>query len=479
VNEPQHPVIYEVVLEADAAIEREFDTWLRDHVADMLALPGFLSAEILEQTDSPPPEGRITRTVLYRLRDRAALDDYLRDHAARMRAHGVTLFGDRFSARRRVLDGRDRFEAGRISTDNCLNCGEVLSGQYCSYCGQRADVRVISLWELLRDLVGDLFELDSRLWRTLRPLVTRPGLLTREYLSGRRAQYTPPFRMYLVLSVVFFLVVSTGREEPFVVQLDADNANIQLRGDTSGPPAEAAPDAQTGEPATASPEPPELDEKTQRALEALLERIPDSDRAATRQAFIDALGELTPQQRATAADRLANPCSPENFKINVPGFEQYEGRFREACNRIVADSGASFTRALWQNIPKMMFIFLPVIAFVNKLLYIGSRRYYVEHLLFFVHFHAFFFLVATVDVLLWRLAGPETAAAAQASAVAGELMTAVLFFYVPIYLYKAMRRVYGQGRFFTFLKFSMLVIAYFISLLVTFLGALAYTALTI
>jgi len=478
VNDLQQQVIYEVVLEADAAIEREFDTWLRDHVADMLALPGFLSAEILEQSDVPPPADRITRTVLYRLRDRAALDDYLRDHAARMRAHGLALFGDRFAARRRVLDARDHFEAGRISTDNCLNCGEVLSGQYCAYCGQRAKVRIISLWELLRDLVGDLFELDSRLWRTLVPLVTRPGELTREYLSGRRVQYTPPFRMYLVLSVVFFLAVSIGREEPFVVQVDADNANIQLRSDDAPEPADAAPQSAPGEPANEPSAEPALDEKTQRALDALLARVPESDRTETRQAFVDALGELTPEQRATAANRLSNPCSPDNFRIDVPGLGHYEARLREACNRIVADSGASFTRALWQNIPKMMFIFLPVIAFVNKLLYIGSRRYYVEHLLFFVHFHAFFFLVATIDVLLFRLGGPQ-AAAAQASPVAGELMTVVLFFYVPIYLYKAMRRVYGQGRIVTLLKFSMLVVAYFLSLLVTFLGVLAYTALTI
>jgi hypothetical protein len=50
---------------------------------------------------------------------------------------------------------------------------------------------------------------------------------------------------------------------------------------------------------------------------------------------------------------------------------------------------------------------------------------------------------------------------------------------VPFYLYRAMRRVYGQGRIVTFLKFTMLVVAYFVCLLITFLGVLAYTALTL
>ena len=89
---------------------------------------------------------------------------------------------------------------------DCLNCGARLRGQYCGDCGQRATSRLISLWELLRDGFGDLLDLDSRLWQTLRPLLIRPGLLTLDYLQGRRARYMPPFRMYLVLSVVFFIV---------------------------------------------------------------------------------------------------------------------------------------------------------------------------------------------------------------------------------------------------------------------------------
>ena len=89
---------------------------------------------------------------------------------------------------------------------DCLNCGTELRGQYCGHCGQRATSRLISLWELLRDAFGDLFEFDSRLWRTMIPLLVRPGRLTRDYLLGRRARYMPPFRMYLVLSVIFFVI---------------------------------------------------------------------------------------------------------------------------------------------------------------------------------------------------------------------------------------------------------------------------------
>jgi len=56
-------------------------------------------------------------------------------------------------------------------------------------------VRVLSLWGLVKDVVGDLLNADSRVWRTLWPLAFRPGLLTEDFLRGRRARYTPPFRM--------------------------------------------------------------------------------------------------------------------------------------------------------------------------------------------------------------------------------------------------------------------------------------------
>lgn len=455
-------VVYEVSLDFDLAIERELDTWLRDHVADLLALPGFLSAEIFVPPDSFSTDtGR--RTVMYRLRDEAALEEYLRSHAAQMRARGVARFGNRMRSERRTLHSREQLVAGKVSTDNCRNCGEVLTGQYCAHCGQRSKVRIISLWELLKDLIGDLVEWDSRTWRTLRPLLLRPGLLTLEYLSGRRAHYTPPFRLYLVLSVVFFLIVSISSDGPLELHLGDGEANIQIS------PARDAPDARA----------PVADAGEATALDRVLERMPHEERAETRAALEQSLEELSPEEAEAVKRRLEDPCSTENLRLDVPGLESPAGRLREACRKIIADSGAGFGRALWENIPKMMFIFLPIIALVNKTLYIGSRRYYVEHLLFFVHFHAFFFLAIALDVLVWRTTGWLQGGGEGPLTFLPELLTATIALYVPIYLYKAMRRVYDQGRFFTLLKFSTLIVAYFFSLLITFLGVLAYTALTL
>jgi len=96
-------VVYEVNLETDAAIGSAYRAWLQGHVRELLALPGFVAAQVYEVADPPPSAGRLSLCVQYRLRDQAALDAYLREHAPRMRADGVARFGDRFRATRRVL----------------------------------------------------------------------------------------------------------------------------------------------------------------------------------------------------------------------------------------------------------------------------------------------------------------------------------------------------------------------------------------
>jgi hypothetical protein len=96
-------VVYEVNLELDAAIESAYRAWLQDHVRELLALPGFVAAQAYEVADPPPSADRLSLCVQYRLRDRAALDAYLREHAPRMRADGVARFGNGFTATRRIL----------------------------------------------------------------------------------------------------------------------------------------------------------------------------------------------------------------------------------------------------------------------------------------------------------------------------------------------------------------------------------------
>ena len=88
----------------------------------------------------------------------------------------------------------------------CKNCNYKLEKNYCSNCGQK-DVDILKFWEILKEFFEDILDLDSRTYRTLKYLLFRPGFLTTEYWEGRRMKYLPPFRLILITSFIYFIMV--------------------------------------------------------------------------------------------------------------------------------------------------------------------------------------------------------------------------------------------------------------------------------
>jgi hypothetical protein len=81
----------------------------------------------------------------------------------------------------------------------CLNCGAELRGAYCSECGQRARTARVTFPRLLRDFVDHVASVDSKLVRTFRALVRRPGAFVRDFLLGKRAGFARPLPYYLLV----------------------------------------------------------------------------------------------------------------------------------------------------------------------------------------------------------------------------------------------------------------------------------------
>lgn len=119
---------------------------------------------------------------------------------------------------------------------NCLNCSAPLTGAFCASCGQRHVSKPPTVAHLLEETVETLTHADSRLWITLRYLLRKPGLLTREYFAGRRNSYLPPIRLYLIISVVFFLLASLPDNDKSAqnpIEIDSDSQICEV--DYNGP----------------------------------------------------------------------------------------------------------------------------------------------------------------------------------------------------------------------------------------------------
>ena len=262
----------------------------------------------------------------------------------------------------------------------CANCGAALRGEYCSACGQHRIVPMRSLWHLLVDAAEDLTHTDSRLWRTLGSLALRPGRLLREYEAGRRARYLPPFRLYLVLSIVCFALATASPQHTYVVHLQPGGKNT--------------------------------------ALGASAEDL-DSEHV----------------------------CGTD---YNGPGARAVQQFMQQRCPELLRDGGKSLAAEFMHNVPRAMFLFLPLLALFMKAMYWRPRRYYVEHWLFLLYAQSFIFLLFIIGMLGGYLL-PE---------LLSSVLTLGLFLYAIYYLFASLRGAYRQSRAWTALKFALLCTAY-------------------
>jgi len=425
----------------------DYETWIEEPINRARELPGMV--EVYQYAIGTDEDGRPGRACQFVLEDDEALEQFVDGLATDIEAAAIERFGDDIVWQERILREDTSQELPSGEMPECLNCGAHMRGQYCGHCGQRGSNRLISLWELVRDAFGDIFELDSRLWQTLVPLLIKPGLLTHDYLQGRRARYMPPFRMYLVLSLLFFLVAFFNPRETFGIFYDPDTLAQE-----------------------------EAEEQRQ-AEEALEELAADGIVVSGAQVPEEAREEVEDLEdgfniRINDDGSAETACEIDDFTIDGPEWLKRRltpERVLSVCEEIRKDNGRQFLSNLVDNIPVALIVLLPLMAFVLKALYPLSRRYYVEHLLFFVHFHAFFFLILVLQILLSRLT-----ALLPVPVAIGTLVIIAASFYVPVYLFISMRRVYGQGRFMTSLKYIVLTVSYLAGFTMTMLGAVTMAA---
>jgi len=312
----------------------------------------------------------------------------------------------------------------------CLNCGRPASLRYCPYCGQSTREPRASVSALLTEAFGTIFNVDSRVIRSLRPLFLQPGVLTLNFMKGRRMSFVPPVRLYLVCSLIFFLSLNyistqaalhSDTNDPIVF----DNDDVELLKKNKGT-----------EPLDSETTPETL-ETIEDPPSAANPPVPDPP--ATEP--LDWKGRLEKQFEASAK-RFNNKPTAEVLPILIPPL------FRAISNGLV--------------------LLMPLFALFLKMLYVRRDPYYLDHLIFALHFHSFLFIF--FSSLLWwnHLIDADLS-----------LITALsICVFAPIYLYKGMRRVFQQGRIKTIGKFVVLCGLYGFSMLLLIVLSLAYAFLT-
>lgn len=326
-------------------------------------------------------------------------------------------------------------QASAVAATQCANCGAPLTGKYCSECGQRHhDQPVHHFWHFLSEALEDLTHADSRLWQTLTALLFRPGFLTREFLQGHRVRYLPPVRLYLVVSLIFFIIVGLDAQiaKSYVV-ISYSGKSLQYRvvpaPGAAGSGAAQAPGGQSG-------------------------------------AAASGLAAIAPTP--AARQRV---CQQSGTYIEQHGgwFAHFGPRVTQSCLAGLAHGGVErFNQLVEHNLERAMFLFLPLLALAMKPLYLKPPRHYIEHLLFFLHAHAFLFVALGVRAALKMITS---------SPLVLDPINLAITIYIPIYFYRAMRRVYGQGAWLTLSKLTALGVTYCILGMVMLVATFSYSFL--
>ena len=329
---------------------------------------------------------------------------------------------------------------------NCLNCGTELKGPFCYFCGQPDRNFMRFFPALLRDLMEDLLDLDSRFMRTLKPLLFKPGRLTRDYMNGRRFRYAPPMRLYIFSSIVFFLLAAFLSSDAIQINGVENNEGIIVLSD--GP-----------------------SEKDLEVLEETLSNLPpgakeqidvnkvtaESDTGDSDEPFFDTKDISFNDE---PWDRETNPVDikwlPDwiNARINdeIEESPQKAEQINENPNLVV--------EKVFDILPATMFVLLPVVALIFKFWYLFAKRYYVEHLIFSLHNHSFLFVSLTL-ILLANVADTLLTNHGYMTAATGmEWLIIAISIWIPLYLLISLRKVFQQGWILTIGKFSVIGLSY-------------------
>ncbi len=338
----------------------------------------------------------------------------------------------------------------------CLNCGHPLdrSDIYCPYCSQINTTKHLTARDFFSEFLSSILVYDSRLRSTLKDLLFKPGVMSKNFIKGQRLKYANPFRFFLSVSIIFFLMnglintVTNSRNTNFL------NFNVK---------------------------------PINTPLDSLLVIIPEQDLYFSKKDSI-------------TAENLGIPLYfSEKTLDSLPFFDGYikrstmymlyhQGHQTEdpltalgklehsptitnewtysrsiAWNKILDDPNAYIDYVI-SKIPFFLFFFTPFYAIFFWLLYSGKKYTYMEHMIFVFHIFSFVFLA----MLLFLI--PDS--------FLNNFFTQLLFYIIgPVYFYLALKKFYGQSYLLTFIKFVFLSIifniGFFVAIMVFVVGSAA------
>lgn len=368
----------------------------------------------------------------------------------------------------------------------CANCGVLLNGKFCHSCGQSSKSMIKFFGEVAKELLDDALGYDSRMKHSIVPLLLKPGRITLDYIKGKRFHYVLPFKLYLITSVLFILLVkSTANTDDLKFgDTDASEESQKIAQELTEEINKAVTDAENANDAGWMPKiiiKTESDEIENNSLNEEISTSSDSlsDAAINEDAIED-------QNESENNEDGEFNLSWDDETQQLTGFETLDDGWFKTFLTVISpkiktwkkDAGPLVKNVI-ELLPYMMFVILPIFAIFLKGFYVFSRRYYTEHLVFLLHNHSFIYMMLMIQIVMglsYEKLNPMQNTMAQFGASTIDWLSTIVGIWMVVYVFLAMKRFYRQGWGATIAKTIALSFGYFIMLAFGFLATIAYGA---
>lgn len=359
----------------------------------------------------------------------------------------------------------------------CPNCYYPLPtyGGFCSHCGQKYTDGKLTIWNLIREFFAGILNLESRIWQTLLALFI-PGKLTKSFFKGRQQRYVSPLRLFFVTAIAFFAVLSIWGDDfakntvgTQIRKAEKDNyfasfmEELQEESDSLKANLSHTPDAPY-------------------VLDSLYHQMHNNYRDSLElgvelsQLFTGKISVDDLNSTFVAKKDVAN-MDVDSIIHHYAADMHYIDRLILRQNIRFQKDGESYVGFLISKLIWMMLIMMPLLALVLKLLYIRHSYYYVEHLIFSFHTHAFIFVIAALLFILTGTVEPVPISETARVNLHLDFLVTLSAIAIPVYFYLALLRVYKQSKRKTFFKFLVLNFCYLILFLLASIFTFTLTAL--
>ena len=289
----------------------------------------------------------------------------------------------------------------------CKNCRYVFVPQqpdvFCPCCGQENSEQLVSLGRFIMDFINQYVAFDSKIAKTLFSLIVKPGFLSREYCAGKVVSYILPLRVYLLMSLVYFTIFA-AKIASFV-----DKTSDVLKMET-----------------------PSFADTTSSPLLNLKDSILLENDVEPNALVFSPNAKINFKRAITLADKYPLTQTIDSLKAEYPFLQEslLMSTVVKQGVKLYQTRGKDLVHYFLGAIPVMMLLLMPLLALFYKLLYIRRKRYFIEHLTFFLHYHAFVYVMLSFYILIWGFNGQ---------------WLSYLVFVITIYLLLAMKKMYEQS----------------------------------